>query len=101
MHIDATHIFDGLDDFATHIAHMRLGTFVTQPVAWPATGEQAAALPGTSLYRVALQWLTDDRDYRRTLEKDGRKQRGARKTDVGRPGALLHEHKLTLPLGSL
>jgi len=83
----ATHIFDGLGNFPTYIAHMRFGEFVTEPIPWPLTSsssvpaETAATLPyaaPSSLYRVALQWLTEDREYRRELEKQGRKTRGAR-----------------------
>jgi CCR4-NOT complex subunit CAF16 len=81
---DATHIFDGLDDcaFATHVAHMHLGAFVTEPISWPEAGADAPTLPGNTLYRVALQWLREDRDRRRALEQDGRKKRGARRDQV-------------------
>lgn len=75
---DATHIFDGLDDFATHVAHMRFGSFATPPIAWPPTGESNTVKLGTSMYSIALQWLTEDREVRRELEKAGRKQRGPR-----------------------
>ncbi|TFY55762.1 hypothetical protein EVG20_g9199 [Dentipellis fragilis] len=69
----ATHIFDGLDRFPTHVAHMRLGSFVTNPAPW----DPAAA--ATSLYRTALAWLREDREHRRELERSGRKIRGARR----------------------
>ncbi|KLO08821.1 P-loop containing nucleoside triphosphate hydrolase protein [Schizopora paradoxa] len=76
----ATHIFDGLNNFPTHVAHMRFGEFVQTPQRWvpPLPGGRA----GPHLHEVALQWLKDDRDYRRGLEKKGRKVRGARKDDV-------------------
>lgn len=83
--IDATHIFDGLNDFPTHVAHMRFGSFVTPPTAWPiiTTSPLSAQFPAsTTLYNVALQWLQEDRDYRRELENQGRKQRGARRDEV-------------------
>jgi CCR4-NOT complex subunit CAF16 len=80
--VDATHIFDGLDDFATHVAHMRLGAFVTQPTNWPPTESNRDQFPDTLLYRVALQWLSDDRTHRRALEQEGRKKRGARRNEV-------------------
>ncbi|KAI0320210.1 P-loop containing nucleoside triphosphate hydrolase protein [Amylostereum chailletii] len=80
--IYATHIFDGLNAFPTHIAHMRLGSFVTAPTAWPPVTEpllQNAVRPSSeSLYHVALQWLREDREHRRALEGQGRKSRGAR-----------------------
>ena len=34
--------------------------------------------PKPTLYAVALQWLKEDRDRRRSLEAQGRKRRGAR-----------------------
>ncbi|EJD53510.1 P-loop containing nucleoside triphosphate hydrolase protein [Auricularia subglabra TFB-10046 SS5] len=75
----ATHIFDGLDGFPTHIAHMRDGRFVAEPQAVP-----AQAQPGHSLHRIALQWLKDDRDVRRAQEASGEKKktRGSRATNV-------------------
>ncbi|KAH7914315.1 P-loop containing nucleoside triphosphate hydrolase protein [Hygrophoropsis aurantiaca] len=76
----ATHIFDGLNAFPTHVAHMRLGYFVTQPTTWP-MGPTGVLQP-MSLYNTALQWLKEDRDHRRELEKQGRKARGPRKNDV-------------------
>lgn len=84
---DATHIFDGLNEFPTHIAHMRLGTFVKQPRLWSyALAEQslddiAGGLDRT-LFKIALQWLREDREHRRELEKAGRKTRGARRGQV-------------------
>ncbi|KAK0242771.1 P-loop containing nucleoside triphosphate hydrolase protein [Armillaria nabsnona] len=77
--IYATHIFDGLNDFPTHVAHMRFGSFTTPPTPWPFTDQ-----PTSTLYSVALQWLKEDREYRRELEKNGLKLRGARK-DEGVP----------------
>lgn len=74
--IDATHIFDGLDAFPTHVAHMRLGRFVTLPAPWE-TLQQTASGRTSRLYSIALQWLKEDREYRRELEKQGRKRRGA------------------------
>jgi CCR4-NOT complex subunit CAF16 len=55
---------------------MRFGAFVQRPISWPPT---EGAKPGTLLYDVALQWLADDRAYRRELEKKGKKVRGARR----------------------
>ncbi|KAI0774750.1 P-loop containing nucleoside triphosphate hydrolase protein [Trametes elegans] len=84
----ATHIFDGLNDFPTHVGHMHLGTFLMEPTAWPfndasAAGATSADLgPNPTLYAVALQWLSEDRERRRALEAQGRKRRGARRDKV-------------------
>ena len=80
---DATHIFDGLNNFPTHVAHMHLGTFLMEPTPWPFTSGAVGATsvdlgPNPTLYTVALQWLREDRDRRRALEAQGRKPRGAR-----------------------
>ncbi|KAI9447745.1 P-loop containing nucleoside triphosphate hydrolase protein [Lactarius indigo] len=82
--IYATHIFDGLNEFPTHIAHMRFGTFVKKPRPWPhALAERSldntAENLDRTLFKVALQWLREDREHRRELEKTGRKTRGARR----------------------
>jgi len=81
----ATHIFDGLNEFPTHIAHMGFGSFISPPVAWPITAHSPLVVqfaPATTLYTVALQWLKEDRDHRRELEKQGRKTRGARRHEI-------------------
>lgn len=79
---DATHIFDGLGEFPTHVGHLRFGSFVVPPTAWPFRGAPESTLLASSLYHVALDWLKKDREYRRELEKAGRKKRGARRDDV-------------------
>ncbi|TFK28763.1 P-loop containing nucleoside triphosphate hydrolase protein [Coprinopsis marcescibilis] len=74
----ATHIFDGLNDFPTNVIHMRFGAIVEPPVTWPpdiASGNPA----NSSLYTVALNWLKEDREERKKLEKEGQKTRGARR----------------------
>ncbi|OBZ70096.1 putative ABC transporter ATP-binding protein C20G4.01 [Grifola frondosa] len=84
----ATHIFDGLNNFPTHVAHMHLGTFLMPPTSWPLVGATTVNVtsvdlgPNPSLYAVALQWLKEDRARRRLLENQGRKTRGARRYDV-------------------
>ncbi|KAF8270973.1 P-loop containing nucleoside triphosphate hydrolase protein [Lactarius quietus] len=80
----ATHIFDGLNEFPTHIAHMRLGIFVKKPIPWSDTvteqsSDNIAGGLDRTLFKVALQWLREDREHRRELEKAGRKTRGARR----------------------
>ncbi|KAJ7498949.1 P-loop containing nucleoside triphosphate hydrolase protein [Mycena latifolia] len=79
--IYATHIFDGLNQFPTHVAHMSFGRLVTPPSPWPLVPGSAlgAQFGSSTLYNVALQWLKEDREYRRELEKKGRKVRGARR----------------------
>jgi CCR4-NOT complex subunit CAF16 len=81
----ATHIFDGLDTFPTHVAHMRLGSMVVEPTPWPLPSIPSSDISlnkGSSLYTLALHWLTEDREHRRALEKDGRKARGAKVDQV-------------------
>ncbi|KAL5527119.1 hypothetical protein ACEPAG_5910 [Sanghuangporus baumii] len=86
----ATHIFDGLNTFPTHIIHMRLGSIVGVPLTWPLTYPPDASLliedrksilnSGSTLHATALQWLKEDREHRRELERNGdRKLRGARR----------------------
>ncbi|KAF9651256.1 P-loop containing nucleoside triphosphate hydrolase protein [Thelephora ganbajun] len=78
--IYATHIFDGLNDFPTHVAHLRLGAFIQPPAPWDTTDKSRL-----SLCDIALQWLTEDRAHRRQLELKGRKMRGARRNTPGVP----------------
>ncbi|KAG5727491.1 hypothetical protein E4T56_gene11993 [Termitomyces sp. T112] len=81
----ATHIFDGLNNFPTHVMHMRLGSVIELPTAWPISSASSLASqfsPSTSLYAVALQWLKEDRDNRQELERNGRKRRGARRDQI-------------------
>ena len=64
---------------------MRFGSFITAPVPWPITNDHVLkdTFPiSTTLYDVGLQWLKDDRDFRRGLENQGRKLRGARRNEV-------------------
>ena len=74
---DATHIFDGLNDFPTHVAHLRLGAFIQPPTPWN-TGDISRG----NLYDTALRWLTEDRAHRSDLELKGRRTRGARRGTV-------------------
>lgn len=64
---------------------MRFGVLVTEPTPWPFSLSSSSTPTGTSsssLYHVALQWLTEDRDFRKQLEKQGRKTRGPRRDEV-------------------
>ncbi|KAI0737684.1 P-loop containing nucleoside triphosphate hydrolase protein [Daedaleopsis nitida] len=83
----ATHIFDGLNQFPTHVAHMHLGTFLMEPTTWPFTGATTGVASvdlglNPALYTVALQWLKEDRERRKLLEAGGRMHRGARTDEV-------------------
>lgn len=57
---------------------MRFGSFATEPTAWPSGFTNGPLSQTPTLYNTALQWLREDREYRRELEKQGRKGRGAR-----------------------
>ncbi|KZO91359.1 P-loop containing nucleoside triphosphate hydrolase protein [Calocera viscosa TUFC12733] len=89
----ATHIFDGLTTFPTHIAHLHLGSLTTtEPIPWPIAPSHPglpASLRGTvgyGLWDLALAWLEEDRERRRGDEAAvvGREahKRGARKEET-------------------
>lgn len=63
---------------------MSFGTLVDHPTPWPFTQSPRSGNLGvnTPLYSVALQWLKEDREKRRQMEKQGKKRRGARKDTV-------------------
>lgn len=71
----ATHIFDGLDHFPTHVSHMREGAFVTPPISWPlGVSNSSTLIPtmGSGLHAIALEWLKEDREVRRAAELAGK-----------------------------
>jgi len=97
----ATHIFDGLNKFPSHITHMRNGSFVVEPSVWPLTESafekivasardegvsepsvesDLVAKAGSTLHSVAILWLAQDRRMRANEEREGKrvKKRGAR-----------------------
>ncbi|KAJ9121539.1 hypothetical protein QFC22_002157 [Naganishia vaughanmartiniae] len=80
----ATHIFDGLQSFPTHICHLQLGRTPTPLISWPIEKSSEVKHSHSDLLEIALEWLTEDRDLRRKMEKEkGKKSRGARsKTDT-------------------
>ena len=87
--LDATHIFDGLNEFPTHITHMRFGSFAMNATPWPLPSiishlNNSERAPDTTLFQIALQWLREDRELRQELEKAGRKIRGPRRGQVGK-----------------
>ncbi|GAA97839.1 uncharacterized protein L969DRAFT_592399 [Mixia osmundae IAM 14324] len=80
----ATHIFDGLDSFPTHVCHIQLGKTTTPaPLLWPFKGEPegvpAGVLDrmndpnraGSRLLELALAWLAEDKEERKKLEEAG------------------------------
>lgn len=89
----ATHIFDGISAFPTHVTHMRDGAFVGMGdglMPWPPAAARDALVTtatdgsGSMLHDLALQWLKEDREVRKQAEAEGKKSktRGARKVDV-------------------
>ncbi|KAK4049789.1 CCR4-NOT regulatory complex component [Microbotryomycetes sp. JL201] len=96
----ATHIFDGLDSFPTHLCHLQLGsTLPPSPLAWPVVfpqDDRTATVPGvpmgvrekmedperpgSKLLELALAWLTQDKQVRidKEIAIGGRRKRGAK-----------------------
>lgn len=103
----ATHIFDGLDTFPTHLCHIQLGsTIPPSPLSWPIkyttphltpsgtpSLEVVPGIPqgtrekmedpnraGSKLLELCLAWLGEDRVMRvsREIEMTGARKRGAR-----------------------
>ena len=90
----ATHIFDGLDGFPSHVAHIQLGqTTQPEPIPWPIVSEDIPGVPrgvmeemekpnraGSKMLALALRWLKEDKEKRIQLEQDGTlRARGAPK----------------------
>lgn len=81
----ATHIFDGLDNIPSHVAHIQLGqTTQPDPIPWPITSEDVPGVPqgvlvemdrqdraGSRMLALALRWLQEDKQVRLGLEKQG------------------------------
>lgn len=95
----ATHIFDGLDQWPTHLCHLQLGsTLPPSPMPWPLPASLAADLlpeevltrmddpnrRGSRLLEVALHWLVVDRRERvdREIAESGREKRGAQEANI-------------------
>lgn len=74
----------GLNSFPTHVLHMRFGTFVTAPVEWLPSITPLSTVSSSSLHAVALQWLKEDKLYRKQEEDRGNRARtrGARRDQV-------------------
>lgn len=84
----ATHIYDGMDNWPTNVVHMRLGE-IKANIEWPL--QMQMALPdgvdaetrdkmqddqraGSKLMVLALAWLAQDKQYRKTLEAEGKER---------------------------
>jgi CCR4-NOT complex subunit CAF16 len=96
----ATHIFDGLDRFPTHVCHLQLGqTLSPKLIEWPVQpGAEYADISkevmakmedpnrvGSRLFEVAMSWLVEDKRKRVELEQagvDGFRTRGASKQET-------------------
>lgn len=92
---DATHIFDGLDTFPTHVAHMRDGAFVTPSSLWdtkqPLQADSQASIrsAGSNLHALALSWLREDRELRLAEEESGKRvARGPKASDVSQKSGV-------------
>ena len=70
---DATHIFDGLSKFPSHIAHLQLGTTPRPTREWSSSEHRME-----DLFNLALEWIREDRDLRRIKEKSKGRTRGPR-----------------------
>lgn len=92
----ASHIFDGMDSWPTHLCHIQLGTTVApSPLNWPLTGTQEGedeAVPaevrkrmmdpdrsGSRLLELAVHWLEIDKKKRieKEIREGGKQKRGA------------------------
>ncbi|KAL0578581.1 CCR4-NOT regulatory complex component [Marasmius crinis-equi] len=102
--IYATHIFDGLNEFPTHVAHMRDGAFVLNPTPWPLNPsllppESKMIKTGTLLHSVALMWLSEDRALRLREEREGKRPavRGARIQAVPTNSESFYKKRVAIP----
>ncbi|GAA5915921.1 putative ATP-binding cassette family ATPase CAF16 [Sporobolomyces salmoneus] len=99
----ATHIFDGLDSFPTHLCHLQLGsTIPPSPLPWPLPSNdelpEEGKVPdeirekmnredrsGSRMLELALWWLGEDKKARleKEVKETGQKKRGAKDGVVG------------------
>lgn len=75
INIDATHIFDGLSAFPSHVCHLQLGSTPSPMLKWEDRGRME------DLFLLALDWLREDRELRQAKEKEVGRVRGP-KEDV-------------------
>lgn len=69
----ATHIFDGLSAFPSHICHLQLGGTPSPMLVWNSSARHE------DLFSLALGWLREDRDLRRVKEREAGRVRGPKK----------------------
>lgn len=69
----ATHIFDGLDKFCTHLIHLRSGRIVhsTTDIEEELTKTPIEITLGSSLLNLVLHWLREDYEV---FTRDAKKQ---------------------------
>lgn len=84
---DATHIYDHIETFPTHILHLRLGrtphTLVSyEPTSTVLEDSKAGEEKRGELLNLALKWLSEDRQIRKIRDKERGKERGAKKGGV-------------------
>jgi CCR4-NOT complex subunit CAF16 len=81
---DATHIYDHIETFPTHICHLRLGRTPDELVTYTPSStimedSVAAEEKRGELLGIALKWLRDDRDVRKQRDKERGTERGAKR----------------------
>jgi CCR4-NOT complex subunit CAF16 len=84
--LDATHIYDHIETFPTHICHLRLGRTPDELVTYTPTStitEDAVAAEEKrgELLGIALNWLRMDREVRKQRDKERGKERGAKRNE--------------------
>jgi hypothetical protein len=82
-HTDATHIYDHIETFPTHICHLRLGRTPDEMVTYTPTStimedSVAAEEKRGELLGIALKWLREDREVRNRRDKKRGRERGAK-----------------------
>lgn len=80
----ATHIYDHIETFPTHICHLRLGTTPDELVSYTPSqtimeDSAAAEEKRGELMGIALKWLKADRDVRKQRDKERGTERGAKR----------------------
>ena len=79
----ATHIYDHIETFPTHICHLRLGRTPDEMVTYTPSStimedSVAAEEKRGELLGIALKWLREDREVRRQRDKERGRERGAK-----------------------
>jgi hypothetical protein len=81
--LDATHIYDHIETFPTHICHLRLGRTPDEMVTYTPSStimedSVAAEEKRGELLGIALKWLREDREIRKQRDKERGRERGAK-----------------------